>query len=95
MSAGVGISRTDLKATELRRAAAKCQNAKASRRMLAIALVLEGADCTTAVKTCGMHRQTLRDWVHRHNAEELAGLVANQTVPPGPSPAGSDGIVAS
>ncbi|PJN92405.1 hypothetical protein CNY89_30005, partial [Amaricoccus sp. HAR-UPW-R2A-40] len=27
----------------------------------------------TAAETCGMDRQTLRDWVHR-NAEGLAGL---------------------
>ena len=83
MSAGVGISRTDLTAAELRRAAAKCQDAKASGRMLAIALVLEDADHRTAGKICGMHRQTLRDWVHHYNAERLAGLV-NRTVPPRP-----------
>jgi transposase len=43
--------------------------------MLALALVLEGVDRTTAARTCGMDRQTLRDWVHRYNAEGLAGLV--------------------
>ena len=42
--------------------------------MLAIALVLEGSDRTTAAKSCGMERQTLRDWVHRYNAEGVAGL---------------------
>jgi transposase len=42
--------------------------------MLAVALVLEGADRTTAAETCGMDRQTLRDWVHRYNAEGPAGL---------------------
>jgi transposase len=42
--------------------------------MLAIALVLEGKDRETAAETCGMVRQTLRDWVHRYNAEGLAGL---------------------
>ena len=83
MSAGVGITRTDLRASELRWAAGKSRDAKASRRMLAIALVLEGADRTTAAETCGMDRQTLRDWVHRYNAEGLAGLV-NRTVPPRP-----------
>ena len=60
MSAGVGITRTDLTAAALRRAAAKCRDAKASRRMLAIALVLEGVDRTTAAEACGMDRQTLR-----------------------------------
>ena len=51
--------------------------------MLAIALVLEGADRTTAAGTCGMDRQTLRDWVHRYNAEGLAGL-KNRIGPPRP-----------
>ena len=37
-------------------------------------LVLEGVDRKTAAETCGMDRQTLRDWVHRYNAEGLAGL---------------------
>src|SRR5450759_4477006 len=32
------------------------------------------ADRTSAAETCGMDRQTLRDWVHRYNATGLAGL---------------------
>lgn len=28
-----------------------------------------------AARVCGMDRQSLRDWVHRYNAEGLAGLV--------------------
>lgn len=42
--------------------------------MLALALVLKGVDRKTAAETCGMDQQTLRDWVHRYNAEGLAGL---------------------
>ena len=42
--------------------------------MLAIALVMDGVDRRTAAESCGMDRQTLRDWVHRYNAEGLAGL---------------------
>lgn len=74
MSGAVTITRTELTAAALRRAAGKCRDAKAARRMLAIALVLEGVDRKTAAETCGMDRQTLRDWVHRYNAEGLAGL---------------------
>ena len=37
-------------------------------------MVMEGSDRTTAAKTCGTERQTLRDWVHRYNADGLAGL---------------------
>ena len=71
---GIEITRRDLTAMDLRAAAGKSRDAKASRRMLALALVLEGADRTRAAETCGMDRQTLRDWVHRYNAEGLAGL---------------------
>jgi transposase len=70
----IAITRMDLTAAELRAAAAKSREAQAARRMLALALVLEGVDRKTAAETCGMDRQTLRDWVHRYNAEGLAGL---------------------
>ena len=72
--AAIEITRRDLTARELRAASAKARDAKAARRMLAIALVLEGKDRKTAAETCGMDRQTLRDWVHRYNAQGLAGL---------------------
>ena len=49
-------------------------DAGAARRMLAIALILEGHRRCDAARHCGMHRQTLRDWVHRYNAQGLAGL---------------------
>jgi transposase len=61
-------------AAELRTTAAKCRDARGARRMLALAPVLEGVNRKTAAETCGIDRQTLRDWVHRHNAEGLAGL---------------------
>ena len=70
----IAITRMDLTAAALRSASAKSRDAQAARRMLALALVLEGADRKTAAQTCGMDRQTLRDWVHRYNAEGLAGL---------------------
>ena len=70
----IAITRLDLDAAGLRKAAKSCRDADASRRMLALALVMGGADRRTAAETCGMDRQTLRDWVHRYNAEGLAGL---------------------
>jgi transposase len=42
--------------------------------MLALALVLEGSTRAEAARSAGMDRQTLRDWVHRYNADGLAGL---------------------
>lgn len=44
------------------------------RRLLAIALVLEGASREASATAGGMDRQTLRDWVHRYNARGPAGL---------------------
>jgi transposase len=80
----VAITRTELSARELRAVAAKAKDAKAARRMLAIALVLEGVDRKTAAASCGMDRQTLRDWVHRYNAEGLEGLSNRRSAGPTP-----------
>ena len=80
----VAITRTDLSARALRLAASNAKGSNAARRMLAIALVLEGAARRSAAETCGMDRQTLRDWVHRFNAEGLKGLSNRRSA--GPSP---------
>lgn len=70
----VEITRTEFSASDLRREATRARNARAARRMLALAQVLEGKSRTEAALNSGMDRQTLRDWVHRYNAEGLAGL---------------------
>jgi transposase len=70
----VAITRLDMVPAELRREASRLKDARAARRVLAVALVLEGADRTHAATACGMDRQTLRDWVHRYNAEGIGGL---------------------
>lgn len=80
----VAIIRTELSGRELRVAAAKAKDANAARRMLAIALVLEGVDRKTAAESCGMDRQTLRDWVHRYNAEGMEGLSNRRSAGPTP-----------
>lgn len=80
----VAITRRDLSADELRREAARGRDANATRRMLAIALVLEGHSREDAAELCGMDRQTLRDGVHRYNAEGIAGLSNRRA--PGPMP---------
>jgi transposase len=71
----VALTRDEHTAGDLRRFAAACREAAAARRMLALALVLEGSPRAVAAKTCGMDRQTLRDWVHRYNAAGLDGLL--------------------
>jgi transposase len=70
----IAITRHEPGAGDLRREAARCRDARAARRMLALALVLEGASREEAARAAGMDRQTLRDRVHRYNAEGLAGL---------------------
>jgi transposase len=80
----VAITRTGFSARDLRAAAAKTTDAKAARRMLAIALVLEGLDRKTAAESCGMDRQSLRDRVHRYNAAGLAGLSNRRSAGPKP-----------
>lgn len=74
MGGAVKIQRLDLTAKELRVAAGREKGGSAARRMLALAMLLDGADRKSAAETCGMDRQTLRDWVHRYNAEGLGGL---------------------
>src|SRR4051794_37093629 len=70
----IAITRRELSAGELRREAKRCRDAAAARRMLALALVLEGSSRQEAARHAGMDRQTLRDRVHRYNDEGLAGL---------------------
>jgi transposase len=70
----VAVTRLNLSVADLRARAARTADAKAARRMLAIALVLEGWSRQDAAEACAMDRQTLRDWVHRYNAAGPAGL---------------------
>ena len=84
MPKAVTIVRADLTVTGLRQAAAWSDDANAARRMLGLALVLEGYTRGEAARLCGMDRQTLRDWVIRYNAEGVAGL--SDRTSPGPKP---------
>ena len=70
----VAITRTELDAADFRAAAARSKDTAAARRMLALALVMEGHSRGEAARAAGMDRQTLRDWVHRYNESGLAGL---------------------
>jgi len=71
---GIAVTRTDLSVSELRAAARRAADTKQARRILAIAMVLDGYSREEAAQACGMDRQTLRDWVHRYNEAGLAGL---------------------
>ena len=64
----IAITRREPGAGELRREAARCRDARAARRMLALAPVLEGPSREGAARAAGMDRPTLPDRVHRYNA---------------------------
>jgi transposase len=70
----LSITRIDLSSGELREAAALSKNARVTRRLLAIAMVLDGHSRQAAAEACAMDRQTLRDWVSRYNDHGVAGL---------------------
>src|SRR3989338_2687459 len=78
----VPITRKDYSSKDLRRLAAASREVAQSRRLLALALVLDGASRRDAAHACGMDRQTLRDWVHRFNAAGPEGLVDRTTTGP-------------
>ena len=84
MSAAVKITRMDHTPFELRVLAARTRDVAQSRRLLAIAMVLEGSNRLDAARQAGMDRQTLRDWVHRYNEADVGGLVSLPS--PGPTP---------
>jgi transposase len=72
MGTAVSITWTDYTSAELRMLARKCEDGAQVRRLLAVALVLEGRPRGEAAALNGMDRQTLRDWVLRYNADGLA-----------------------
>ena len=74
MGRAIAITRTDISARELRFIAKRTRDCRVVRRILAIALVLEGVDRATSARSSGMDRQTLRDWVHRYNFGGIAEL---------------------
>ena len=88
MGIALTVTRVDHTASELRAFAAKSGNGAQVRRLLAIALVLEGYSRTEAAALSGMDRQTLRDWVHRYNDEGIDGLKSRSA--PGRAPALTD-----
>ncbi len=84
MSGAIKVVRTEHDATALRGLAARARDAAQSRRLLAIAIILDGSSRLDAARQAGMDRQTLRDWVHRYNEDGVDGLLSRQA--PGPAP---------
>lgn len=84
MGAMLRITRDDYTSAGLRALSAKCRDGAEVRRMLALALVLDGRPRGEAAALNGMDRQTLGDWVRRYNADGLAGLKTRKS--PGKAP---------
>jgi transposase len=84
MGAARTITRTERTAAGLRALAAKSEDGAQVRRLLALALVMEGRSRTEAAEQNGMDRQTLRDWVHRYNSDGTDGLKSRRS--PGRAP---------
>lgn len=84
MGQAITITNLDYSASDLRGLMSKEKDGAVVRRLLALALILEGKTRTEAAQQSGMERQTLRDWVHRYNAEGVAGL--SSRMGPGPTP---------
>ena len=61
LGGAVKIECEDMSAQELRQRAGRVKDVRVSRRLLAIALVLEGTSRKVAAESCGIDRQRLRD----------------------------------
>ena len=83
MPAAVRV-REDFSAAALRALTKRAKDANQSRRLLSLAAMRDGMDCGAAAKIGGMDRQTLRDWVHRFDAEGPAALLDHWTSGPTP-----------
>lgn len=84
MGQAITITNLDYTAADLRRLMSRQKDGAVVRRLMALALILEGKSRTEAAHVSGMERQTLRDWVHRYNAAGVAGLFSRAG--PGPTP---------
>jgi transposase len=73
------IKRDDYTASQLRATSTKCSDGAQVRRLLALALVLEGFPRREAAALNGMDRQTLSDWVHRYNMAGVDGLKSRKS----------------
>ena len=84
MGNALQITRTDDTGATLRVLASKCRDGAQVRRLLALAMVLDGHPRSLAASSNGMDRQTLCDWVHRYNNDGIDGLKTR--LPPGRLP---------
>ena len=75
--------RSDFDAAALRRIARRSKDGPQARRLLALAVIYEGASRTEAARIGGITLQIVRDWVIKFNAHGPEGLIDRK--PPGRS----------
>lgn len=83
MAGAIGL-REDHSGRDLRRLARRCGDAGQVRRLLALAVILDGGSRSEAAAVGGVTLQIVRDWVLRFNAEGPDGLASRKA--PGKAP---------
>ena len=77
MAAAIGV-RWDYTSADLRRFARRCREADQVRRVLALAVILDGGSRSEAARMAGVTLQIVRDWVLRFNEAGPEGLVTRK-----------------
>lgn len=77
MAAAIGI-RSDFTAGDLRRFSRGCDDPEQVRRLLALALILDGSSRSEAATASGVTLQVVRDWVIRFNTDGPDGLISRK-----------------
>jgi transposase len=77
MAAAIGI-RSDFTAGDLRRFSRGCDDPEQVRRLLALALILDGSSRSEAATASGVTLQIVRDWVIRFNTDGPDGLISRK-----------------
>jgi transposase len=77
MAWAIGL-RDDYSSADLRGLARRYDDADQVRRLLALAVILDGGSRSDAAKVGGVTLQIIRDWVLRFNAEGPDGLISRK-----------------
>jgi transposase len=81
MAAAIGV-RSDFISSDLRRFSRRCDDPDQVRRVLALALILDGGSRSEAARMAAVTLQIVRDWVLRFNEAGPEGLATRKA--PGP-----------
>jgi transposase len=77
MAAAIGV-RSDYTSADLRQLARRSGDADQVRRLLAVALILDGGSRSDVAKVAGVTLQIVRDWVIRFNEGGPDGLITRK-----------------